>query len=63
MIFTCRLAPDAAGCADKEGWYYDDENAPDKVVACPATCTRIQAAQNAQVDLLFGCETIIIPID
>jgi hypothetical protein len=56
-------APDAAGCADKEGWYYDDEDAPRRVVACPATCTRIQAAQNAQVDLLFGCETIVIPID
>jgi hypothetical protein len=55
-------AAGASGCGDQDGWHYDDEAIPTKVVACPATCTRIQAAQNATVQLQFGCETIhIIP--
>ncbi len=53
-------APSAADCADQQGWHYDDETNPTRVVACPATCTRIQAAQNANVDILFGCETVLI---
>jgi hypothetical protein len=52
--------PDA--CSDQNGWHYDNESSPARVVACPATCTRIQAAQSASVDILFGCETIeIVP--
>jgi hypothetical protein len=39
------------------GRFYDNEAAPARVVACPATCARIQAAKRAQVDILFGCET------
>ncbi len=55
-------AADAGGCGDQNGWYYDDPAAPSRVFACPATCTRIQAAQNATVDILFGCETVeIVP--
>jgi hypothetical protein len=50
-------AAEAAACADREGWHYDNEAAPARVVACPATCARIQAAKSAQVDILFGCET------
>jgi hypothetical protein len=34
--------------------------APTQVVACPATCTRIQSVAQAQVDLLFGCETVLV---
>jgi hypothetical protein len=55
-------AADAASCGGQDGWHYDDETAPARVVACPATCTRIQAAQSATVDILFGCETVeIVP--
>jgi hypothetical protein len=55
-------AKDAAACGTVEGWHYNDENAPTKVVACPATCTRIQTAAEAKVDLLFGCETKVVPV-
>jgi hypothetical protein len=50
-------ATTAAECADRDGWHYDDEAAPTRVVACPASCTRIQAANAASVDILFGCAT------
>ena len=53
-------APSAADCGDQQGWHYDDEASPQRVVACPATCSRMQAAQNASVDILFGCETVLI---
>jgi hypothetical protein len=54
--------PDVSQCAAIEGWHYDDEAAPTKVVACPSTCSRIQAAVDAQVDLQFGCETLLVPV-
>jgi hypothetical protein len=54
-------SPTAAECADREGWHYDDEANPTRVVACPATCARIQAAASAEVTVLFGCETQINP--
>ena len=52
--------PDVSTCGAIEGWHYDDEAAPSKVVACPSTCARIQAAAEAQVDLLFGCQTVTV---
>ncbi|HVU04914.1 MAG TPA: hypothetical protein VHE30_24355 [Polyangiaceae bacterium] len=39
------------------GWFFDDPNAPSKVIACPASCTKMQADQNARVDVVFGCDT------
>lgn len=49
----------AAKCdPQKGGWYYDDPTNPSQVIACPATCTAIQAQQNAKIDILFGCDTI-----
>lgn len=53
-------AADAQACADRDGWHYDDEAAPQRVVACPSTCTRIQAASSADVDILFGCATQLV---
>jgi hypothetical protein len=57
---------DAAACKDKQAWYYDIADAtktPTKVVACPATCDRIQAAPDAKVDVLFDCPTIHVPVE
>jgi hypothetical protein len=50
-----------ADCGTHEAWHYDDESAPKRVVACPATCARIQAAASAEVHLLFGCATQLGP--
>jgi len=49
----------AADCATvQNGWYYDDEAKPTKILACPQTCTGVQAgAAAAKIEVLFGCET------
>jgi hypothetical protein len=53
-------APGVVDCGAREGWHYDSESAPKRVVACPATCTRIQSAHDAEVNVLFGCETVVL---
>jgi hypothetical protein len=45
-------------CEDGHGWYYDDNENPTKVLVCPTTCTLLQSDPNAQLELLFGCETV-----
>lgn len=50
-----------AACGGDEGWHYDNNAAPTKVIACPATCTRLQADESAKIDVLFGCETLNSP--
>lgn len=46
----------AAGCGLEGGWYYDDPAAPRSVELCDSTCSD---AFNADVELQFGCETIV----
>lgn len=55
------FAGDATGCGVQDGWYYDDANAPTRVIACPETCTRIKGDLSGTVDVLFGCDTVQIP--
>lgn len=51
---------DPADCANvSDGWYYDDANMPTKIVVCPQTCNKIQGVENAKINIVFGCETII----
>jgi hypothetical protein len=50
---------DPSECANvSDGWYYDDDQAPTRILFCPQTCTKIQAAMGATVDIKFGCKTI-----
>jgi hypothetical protein len=45
------------------GWYYDVDPAsgtPTRVLTCPASCERLQAAPDANVNLVFGCKTVVI---
>jgi hypothetical protein len=51
----------SATCGGNEGLHYDDNSAPTQVIACPATCTRLQSDENAKLDVLFGCETLDSP--
>jgi hypothetical protein len=49
----------ADACADvAHGWYYDDASAPSKLLSCPQTCAAIRSTPNAQLDVLFGCDTV-----
>ena len=56
-IVAERLAQ--ADCASAEnGWYYDNEAQPTKILACPQTCSGVQAGgAAARVEVLFGCKT------
>jgi hypothetical protein len=51
----------AAACTAQGGWYYDDPQNPTQIVLCPATCTVVQADPEAKIDVLFGCETEVVP--
>jgi hypothetical protein len=46
----------ADACAgDDQGWYYDDAEAPTRIFACPQTCTALQEAEEASLDIEVGC--------
>jgi hypothetical protein len=51
--------PSGAACPMfTHGWYYDNPMNPTRILACPQTCTEIQAGgMDAKVDVLFGCMT------
>lgn len=54
------LGPDHVASADAcegvaHGWYYDDPEAPTRIVACPQTCTALQDAGDATLDIEVGC--------
>lgn len=54
MVYT----GNASGCAkapNGEGWYFDDEKAPKKVILCKAVCDAVNEKDGSSVDLLFGC--------
>ncbi len=40
------------------GWHYDDETNPTEIIMCPFSCERFDSADNATVEIQFGCETI-----
>lgn len=50
-------AKDAADCGGDPGWYYDNNNAPTKIILCPASCATVQADATAKISVLFGCSS------
>jgi hypothetical protein len=53
--------PTGKTCDDRGGWHYDDDAKPTRVIACPASCKRIQSVgSKARIDLLFGCDTVVL---
>ncbi|MCA9593375.1 MAG: hypothetical protein KC776_08685 [Myxococcales bacterium] len=51
----------ATDCTPAGGWYYDNDQNPTQVIACPATCSTIQADDQGSIDVLFGCDTVQVP--
>jgi hypothetical protein len=49
----------ASACAER-GWYYDNASAPTRLIACPQTCTLLQATAQARVEVLLGCSTVAL---
>ncbi|MCC6216600.1 MAG: hypothetical protein IT376_17195 [Polyangiaceae bacterium] len=49
-------------CKPGQGlWYYDDNAAPTRILLCPQTCDAVQSNPAAQIDVLFGCESVFAP--
>jgi hypothetical protein len=44
---------DATACGG--GWYFDDNDKPTKIIACPSTCSQFGSGR---VDVIVGCATI-----
>lgn len=50
--------------AVKGGWHYDVDPAtgtPARVVMCESTCKKFKMDATANIELRFGCETVVIP--
>jgi hypothetical protein len=47
-----------SSCGSEGGWHYDNPAAPTRLQLCQSSC---QAAFNARMEVLFGCETIVQP--
>jgi hypothetical protein len=45
----------AAQCGSGDGFYYDNNSAPTKILLCPATCNAVQADTNPKVNISLGC--------
>jgi hypothetical protein len=43
----------------EHGWYYDDPDDPTMIILCPQTCDWVQGQEDAEIQIAFGCETII----
>jgi hypothetical protein len=50
--------PDPMGCANSQGWYYDNAQTPTKILLCPQSCNSIKQDFNAKLEILIGCETV-----
>jgi hypothetical protein len=42
-----------------EAWYYDDNDSPKRLVACPATCQTFKQTGGA-VNVVIGCPTVVL---
>jgi hypothetical protein len=49
------------------GWYYDVDPAtgqtPSTIIACDATCAQLTVDATARIDIVLGCQTIVITLD
>jgi len=53
---------DNVGACDPNlgGWYYDDPQNPQRILLCPASCSRV-TSNAGRIDVELGCKTEIIP--
>jgi hypothetical protein len=47
-----------AACGTNAAWHYDNPASPQKVLLCPAACTK--AAQGGSMNIAFGCATFVL---
>ena len=48
---------DVSKCAQvQDGWYYDDNANPTKIILCPTMCTTANATPGSKLEALVGCK-------
>jgi hypothetical protein len=48
---------DTSKCSTvQDGWYYDDNANPTKIILCPSMCTTANAAPGSKIEALVGCK-------
>jgi hypothetical protein len=52
MVEECAMFP--------EGWHYDVETAPTKVLVCPKACEEIKGSKGAKIGIELGCKTEVL---
>jgi hypothetical protein len=54
----------AAACHPTDGgWYYDDPVNPTTIHLCTASCDVVSNDPMGKIDILFGCATLLPPVD
>ncbi|MCC6521992.1 MAG: hypothetical protein IT373_04975 [Polyangiaceae bacterium] len=55
--------PKVSGPADcppnGDAWYYDDNQSPQQILLCDATCNKVKADAGGEIDIVLGCTTIV----
>lgn len=46
---------DAQGNCAGDGWYYDNNSNPSKLILCPDSCNKVKADTQGKVDVSLGC--------
>ena len=44
-----------ANACSAEGWYYDSNTSPKKLILCPTSCTNLKKDAGNKIDILLGC--------
>jgi len=43
---------------DKGGWFYDNPDAPTRIIFCDSTCVAVQSSAGAKVEVVIGCTSV-----
>lgn len=49
------------GLCHSGGWHYDSASAPTSIVLCPSTCESLHQLDEVEVEVVYGCETVVQP--
>ena len=46
-------------CSAGDGWKYDQEPNPTRIILCPSACSTLKSTAGASIDVRLGCPTIV----
>jgi hypothetical protein len=58
--FDIGQVPSRDACGAQGGWYFDNPSNPTKVNLCDASCQKVNGSGEGEIQLLFGCASIVI---